>query len=140
VPGSKTAATVVGFSRSTSVFHLCKSVANRIHLRCYLRYLRDLRLSFVLHDSAHQRNKPAAGGDFQFVEDPVNMLFHHRQTQASVISDLLITPPFADKSRNFLLAPGESGKMGQTGARRPGTRSRAQIFAFDKKMRPRHAS
>jgi hypothetical protein len=73
------------------------------------------------------------------VEDRVKMLFHHRQTQAGVISDFLVAPPFADKSRNFLFAPGKSDEMRQTGARRPGTRSRAQIFAFDKKMRPRHA-
>src|SRR5439155_22290110 len=94
-------------------------------------------VNLAIRDSSHQRNKPAAAGDFEFVEDRVKVLFHHRQTQAGVISDLLITPPFANKPRNFLFAPGESGKMRQTGARRPGTRSRAQIFAFDKKMRPR---
>ena len=30
--------------------------------------------------SAHQRNKPAAAGDFEFAEDCVKVLFHHRQT------------------------------------------------------------
>src|SRR5438132_13825174 len=67
--------------------------------------------------SAHQRNKPAAAGNFEFAEDCVEMLFHHRQTQAGVVSDLLITPPFAGKPRNFLFAPGESNKMRQTVAR-----------------------
>jgi len=71
----------------------------------------------------------------------VEVLFHHRQTQAGVISDLLVTPPIADKPRNFLFAPGESDKMRQTRARRPATRSSltAQVFALDKKMRLRHA-
>ncbi|PYL62238.1 MAG: hypothetical protein DMF24_04810 [Verrucomicrobia bacterium] len=32
-------------------------------------------------------------------------------------NDFLITPPFADKSRNFLFAPGEPDEMRQTGAR-----------------------
>jgi hypothetical protein len=74
------------------------------------------------------------------VEDRVEMLFHHRQTQAGVIGDLLVTPPFADKSRDFLFAPRESDKMRQTGARSLATLSRrAQIFALDEKMRPRHA-
>jgi hypothetical protein len=31
-------------------------------------------------DSAHQRHKPAAAGDFEFAEDRVEMLFHHWQT------------------------------------------------------------
>jgi hypothetical protein len=96
-------------------------------------------VNLAICDSSHQGNEPAAAGDFKFAEDCVEVLFHHRQTQASVISDFLITPPFADKPRNFLFAPGELDKMRQTGARRPGTRSRAQIFAFDKKMRLRHA-
>src|SRR5438094_1085274 len=93
--------------------------------------------------SAHQRNKPAAAGNFEFAEDCVKVLFHHRQTQAGVISDLLVAPPFTDKSRNFLFAPGESDEMRQTGARRrPRGRSSvtAQILALDKKMRLRHAS
>src|SRR5437899_12295351 len=92
--------------------------------------------------SAHQGNEPAAAGNFEFAEDYVEVLFHHRQTQAGVISDFLITPPFADKPRNFLFAPGESDKMRQMGARRPGMRGsgRAQIFTLDKKMRLRHAA
>src|SRR5438094_7628030 len=93
--------------------------------------------------SAHQGNKSAAAGNFEFAEDCVEVLFHHRQTQAGVISDLLVTPPFADKSRNFLFAPGESDEMRQTGARcRPSRSSSltAQIFALDKKMRLRHAA
>jgi hypothetical protein len=61
--------------------------------------------------SAHQRHKPAAAGDFEFAEDRVKVLFHHRQTQTGVIGDLLVTPPFTDKSRNFLFTPGESDKM-----------------------------
>src|SRR5438067_13935389 len=103
----------------------------------------DLRLKLLLRDSAHQRNKPAAAGNFEFAEDCVKVLFHHRQTQAGVISDLLVAPPFTDKSRNFLFAPGESDEMRQTGARRrPRGRSSvtAQILALDKKMRLRHAS
>jgi len=97
---------------------------------------------FALCGSAHQRHKPATAGDFEFAEDCVEMLFHHRQTQAGVISDFLITPPFADKPRNFLFAPGESDEMRQVGARRPVMRGsgRAQIFALDKKMRLRHAA
>ena len=31
-------------------------------------------------DSAHQCNKPAAAGNFEFAEDCVEVLFHHRQT------------------------------------------------------------
>jgi hypothetical protein len=94
------------------------------------------------HDaSSHQRNKSAAAGDFEFAEDRMEVLFHHRQTQAGVIGDFLIRPALADKSRNFLFAPGESDKMRQTGARRPASRSSltAQVFALDKKMRLRHA-
>ena len=70
----------------------------------------------------------------------MEMLFHHRQTQAGIISDLLITPAFADKPRNFLFAPGESDKLRQTGARRSSTLSKVapQIFALDEKMRLRH--
>jgi len=93
-------------------------------------------------DSVHQRNEPAAAGDFELAKDGVEVLFHHRQTHAGVIGDLLITSSFADKPRNFLLAPGESDKMRQMGrTRRVDMRSSstAQIFAFDKKMRPRHA-
>src|SRR5207248_4520505 len=93
--------------------------------------------------SAYQGNKSAAAGDFKFAEDGVQMLFHHRQTQPGVIGDLLVTPPFADKSRNFLFAPGESNEMRQTGARR-GSRGpssvTSQILALDKKMRLRHAA
>jgi hypothetical protein len=91
----------------------------------------------ALCDSAHQRHKPAAAIHFELAEDRVEVLFHHWQTQARVIGDFLVTSPFADKSRHFLLAPGESGKMRQTGARRPGTPA-AQIFALDQKMRQRH--
>jgi len=71
----------------------------------------------------------------------VKVLFHHLQTQAGVISDLLVTPSFADKPRNFLFAPREPGKMRQTSTCWPGTHSggRAQIFALDKEMRPRYA-
>ena len=96
----------------------------------------------VIDASSHQRNEPAAAGDLEFAEDGVKVLFHHRQTQAGVISDLLVAPPFADKSRNFLFSSGESDEMRQTGARRR-LRGRssvtAQIFALDKKMRSRHA-
>jgi hypothetical protein len=91
--------------------------------------------------SAHQRHKPATAGDFEFAEDRVEVLFHHWHTQPGVFGDLLVTPPFADKSRDFLFAPRQSDKMRQTGARRLATRSRrAQIFALDKKMRPRYTS
>ena len=71
------------------------------------------------------------------------MFFHHRQTQADCIGDLLITSSFADKPRNFLFAPGESDKMRQMGgARRADMRSSstAQIFAFDKKVRSSYAN
>ncbi len=92
--------------------------------------------------SKHQRNKLAAAGDFELAEDCVEMLFHHRQTQASAISDLLVAPSFTNKSGNFLFAPGESDKMRQTRARRRGMRTSltAQIFALDKKMGLRHAA
>jgi len=40
----------------------------------------NLRLKFLLLDSTHQRNKPAAAGNFEFAEDRVEVLFHHRQT------------------------------------------------------------
>src|SRR5437667_12640285 len=96
----------------------------------------------MAHDaSSHERNKATAAWNFELAEDGVEVLFHHRQTQAGVIGDLLISPPLANKSRNFLFAPGESDKMRQTGARRPATRSSltAQVFALDKKMRLRHA-
>jgi hypothetical protein len=90
-------------------------------------------------NSSHERNQPAAAGHFELTKDRVEMLFHHRQTQAGVIRDLLVTPSFADKSRNFLFAPGKSEKMGQTRARRPVRPSSAmQIFALDQKMRQRH--
>src|SRR5205823_9380151 len=92
--------------------------------------------------SAHQRNEPATAADFELAEDCVKVLFHHWQTQAGVISDLLITPPFTHKPGNFLLAARKPYEMGQTGARRPGAPSSltAQVFALDKKMRPRYAS
>jgi hypothetical protein len=57
-------------------------------------------------DSAHQRNEPAAAGDFELAKDGVEVLFHHRPTQAGVLGDFLIRPPLADKSRNFLFASG----------------------------------
>src|SRR6266567_2173778 len=107
------------------------------------RYPRNVRLNFSLRDSSHQGHEPTAAAYFELAEDRVEMLFHHRQTQTGVISDLLVAPPFTDKSRNFLFAPGESHEMRQTGARRrPRGRSSvtAQILALDKKMRPRHAS
>jgi hypothetical protein len=90
-----------------------------------------------VRDSAHQGDKPAAAGDFEFAEDRVKVLFHHRQTQAGVISGLLITPSTADKPRDFLFAPRESDKMWQTGVPWRGARSNltAQILALDKKMR-----
>ena len=92
-------------------------------------------------DSSHQRHKPTAAGDFELAEDRVNVLFHRRHTQAGVIGNLLVTPPIADKSDNFLFPARKPDEMGQTGARRLGTRSSltAQVFALDKKMRPRHA-
>jgi hypothetical protein len=34
----------------------------------------------LLLASAHQRNKPAAAGDFEFAEDRMEVLLHHRQT------------------------------------------------------------
>jgi hypothetical protein len=92
-------------------------------------------------DLLHQRNKPSAAGDFELAKDHVEMPFHHRQTQTGAISDLLVTPPFADKPRNFLFAPSESDEMRQTGARcRPRGQCgvTAQILALDKKMRPRY--
>src|SRR5947208_15969606 len=93
--------------------------------------------------SAQQCYKLAAAGDFKLAEDGVKVLFHHRQTQAGVISDLLVTPPFTDKSRNFLFAPGESDEMRQTGAHsgaRGPSSVTSQILALDKKMRLRHAA
>jgi hypothetical protein len=71
----------------------------------------------LLRDLLHQRNKPSAAGDFELAKDRVEVLFHHLQTQTGVISDFLITPPFARKPRNFLFAPSESDEMRQTGAR-----------------------
>jgi len=70
----------------------------------------------------------------------VKVLFHHRQTQAGVISDLLVAPPFADQSRNFLFPPGEPDEMGQMSACRSSALSKVapQIFALDEKMRLRH--
>src|SRR5437762_5593625 len=91
--------------------------------------------------SAHQCHKPTAAGDFEFAEDRVKVLFHRRQAQPRVISDLLITPALADKPRNFLFSARKPDEMRQSGARRPGTRSSltARIFALDKKMRLGHA-
>ena len=71
-----------------------------------------------LRDLLHQRKKPSAAGDFELAKDRVEVLFHHRQTQTGVISDLLVTPPLTDKTRNFLFARSESDEMRQTGARR----------------------
>jgi hypothetical protein len=65
----------------------------------------------------HQRNKSSAAGDFELAKDRVEVLFYHRQTQTGVISDLLVTPPFADKTRNFLFPASESDEVRQTGAR-----------------------
>jgi len=118
-----------------------KSEISSRMIRC--RSYGKMRFEQIAHDaSSHQRNEPAAAADFELAEDGVEVLFHHRQTQAGVIGDLLITPPLADKSRNFLFAPGESDQMRQMGARRPGMRGsgRAQIFTLDKKMRLRHAA
>jgi hypothetical protein len=74
------------------------------HVHRYLRYLRNPRLSLLaLRDSAQQRNKPTAAIHFELTKNRVEVLFHHRQTQASVICDLLVAVSFAHKSRNFLL-------------------------------------
>jgi hypothetical protein len=92
--------------------------------------------------SSHKGNEPATAVDFKLAKNGVEMLFHHRQTQVGVISDLLITPPFTDKPGNFLFSPGQSDKMRQTRARRFGVRTSvtAQILALDKKMGLRHAA
>jgi hypothetical protein len=50
------------------------------HLHRFLRYTRNAPLTFdALDESSQQRNKPAAAGDFEFAEDRVKVLFHHRQ-------------------------------------------------------------
>jgi hypothetical protein len=98
-------------------------------------------LDFSVRDLEHHRDKPAAARDFQFAKDRVKMLFHHLQAQAGVIGNLLVTPPFADKSREFLLAPGKPGQSWQMGVSRSvgsGAVS-IQIFTLDNKMWPRHA-
>ena len=68
-------------------------------------------------DSLHQRHELTAAGDFEFVENRVQMLFHHLQTQASLIGDLLVAPPVTNQSRDFLFARREPGEMRQTGRR-----------------------
>jgi len=68
-------------------------------------------------DSLHQRHELTAAGDFEFVENRVQMLFHHLQTQARLIGDLLVTPPVTNQSRDFLFARREPGEMRQTGGR-----------------------
>ena len=68
-------------------------------------------------DSLHQRHELAAAGDFEFSKDAVQMLFHHLQTQAGLICDLLVAPPVANQSRDFLFAGREPGEMRQTGGR-----------------------
>ena len=90
-------------------------------------------------DSSHQCHELAAAGDFEFVEDRVKMLFDRWQTQASLIGDLLVAPPVANQSRDFLFARGEPGEMRQTGGCCLGMLSSvtAQGFALDEKMRPR---
>jgi len=67
-----------------------------------------------------QRNKSAAARDFELAEDGVEVLFHHWQTQAGAIGDLLVAPSFTNKSGKFLFAPGESDEMRQIRARRLG--------------------
>jgi len=90
----------------------CKQLPR--HVRCYPRYPRNLQSNFLLLASTHQRHKPAAAGDFEFAEDRVEVLFHHRQTQPGVIGDLLVAPALADKLRNLLFAPGQSDKSRQS--------------------------
>src|SRR5437773_5240733 len=92
--------------------------------------------------SAHQRHEPAAAGDFEFTEDRVKVLFHRRQTQAGVISDFFVALPSADELRNFLFPPGKSDELRQTRACWASSLSKVtpQIFALNKKMRPRQAN
>jgi len=70
--------------------------------------------SFFSDPSAHQSHKAAAAGDLELPEDRVKVLFHGGQTQAGAIGDLLITPPFTDKSRKFLFAARKPNQMRQT--------------------------
>src|SRR5260370_27131559 len=89
--------------------------------------------------STHQGHELAAAGNFEFLENRIEMLFHHRQTQACRIGDFLVAPAIADQSRNFLFARGEPDEMRQTGVRRLGRlpSRTACVFALDQKMWPR---
>jgi len=49
----------------------------------------------ALRESKHQRDELAAAVDFKLAEDRMEVLFHHRQTQAGAISNLLVAPPAA---------------------------------------------
>jgi hypothetical protein len=90
--------------------------------------------------SHREENQPAPAGDFEFAEDGVQMLFHHRQTQLGVVGDLLVAPALADKLRNFpfaLCEPGDAWQPEKPKSPRVFLVS-ATIFAGDEKMRSRH--
>ena len=69
------------------------------------------------------------------------MLFHCRQTQACVLSNLLVASPLTGQLRNFPFTPGEPGQAWQ--AEKPESpglfAASAKIFARDEKMWARHA-
>src|SRR5437870_11097867 len=90
-------------------------------------------------DLSHQCHELAPTGDFEFSEDGVKMLFHHRQTQSCLIGDLLVAPPITNQSCNFLLTSGQAGKSRQPGDGCLGMLSTvmAQGLALDQKMWPR---
>src|SRR5262245_56395555 len=70
------------------------------------------------------------------------MLFHSRQTQACVLSNLFIASSFTDQLRNFPFAPCEPGDAWQAekAESRGPLRGPAKILAGDEKMWTRHAN
>jgi hypothetical protein len=70
------------------------------------------------------------------------MLFHCRQTQACVLSNLFVASPLTRQLRNFPFATREAGQAWQAEKpESPGSLAApANIFTGDEKMLPRHAN
>src|SRR5215813_3521522 len=86
--------------------------------------------------SEHQRDEPAAAGNFEFAEDGVNMLFYHCHTQMCRFGDLLVALSVANKSRNLLFPRGKPGENRQVATPRcaASVTVATQVFALNQEM------
>ncbi len=95
----------------------------------------------ALRESKHQRDELAAAVDFKLAEDRMEVLFHHRQTQAGAISNLLVAPPAAaafslDFFEHLLIARRKQPARGRLEIfPRPGARA---LLGLQRGERPRY--